>query len=202
MAVADLDGDKNPDLVVANWLGDNVSVVMNGGEGSFMAGVSLSCGIAPSSVEVSDIDRDGIPDIVAANGDEGNVVVLYGEGNGTFRPWRELGTWDSPHSLDVADIDGDGWSELVVAYGYSPDASVVKGARRYNLDVDVPLPGLGSVRPVRGSYTSGTEVSVTAMPAPGVRFLGWEGPVTDTVSAETTIIIEEDELVRAAFEPE
>ncbi len=45
VAVADLDGDSVPDLVTANELSDDVSVLLGNGDGSFQTGVSFAAGV-------------------------------------------------------------------------------------------------------------------------------------------------------------
>ena len=41
VAIGDLDGDGNPDLAMANWVSDNVSVLLGNGDGTFQDGREL-----------------------------------------------------------------------------------------------------------------------------------------------------------------
>ena len=47
MAVADVNGDGKPDLVVANYSGNNVSVLLGNGDGTFAAQQTFAVGANP-----------------------------------------------------------------------------------------------------------------------------------------------------------
>ncbi len=79
VAVADFDGDTVPDLVTANNLSNDVSVLLGNGDGSFQAGVSFAAGVHPVSVAVADLDGDSVPDLVTANTNSDDVSVLLPE---------------------------------------------------------------------------------------------------------------------------
>jgi hypothetical protein len=76
VAVGDLRGDGKPDLAVANYGGDDVSVLANNGDGTFAAQANYGVGIEPISVAVSDFDGDGKPDLAVANYVHNDVSVL------------------------------------------------------------------------------------------------------------------------------
>ena len=67
LAVADLNGDGKPDLIVANAADDTVSVLLGNGDGTFQPQQTFAAGRQPFSVAVADVNGDGIPDIVTAN---------------------------------------------------------------------------------------------------------------------------------------
>jgi hypothetical protein len=111
VALADLNGDHHPDLVVANDGSNSVGVLLNNGDGTFQPAVNYSCGaFSARSVAIADLNGDGHPDIVAAGG---GVSVLLGNGNGTFQP--AVG-YSSPNTVAVAlgDLNGDGHPDVVV----------------------------------------------------------------------------------------
>jgi hypothetical protein len=144
VAIADVNGDKKPDLVVANWCtdhactGSSVGVLLGNGDGTFQNGVAYgSGGLYADSVAVADLNGDGHPDIVVANcgstsggtcaGASGNVGVLLGNGDGTFRPvvnYQLNGGGFGSTSVVLADMNGDGKLDLVVAAGCSRGACV------------------------------------------------------------------------------
>jgi hypothetical protein len=127
-AVADVNGDGKPDLVVANQCAtDNcargsVGILLGNGDGTFQAAKAYDSGASSAlSVAVADVNGDGKPDLVVVNwGGEnsgnGTVGVLLGNGDGTFQP---AVTYDSggyyPSSVAVADVNGDGKPDVVVA---------------------------------------------------------------------------------------
>ncbi len=84
MAVADVNGDGKPDLVVTNYHTATVSVLLGTGTGTFGALTSFAVGLYPASVAVADVNGDGKPDLVVANYGSHTVSVLLGNGNGSF----------------------------------------------------------------------------------------------------------------------
>ena len=77
MAVGDLDGDRDLDLAVANRFGDNVSMLLNEGDGTFGGQLTYAVGDCAYSVTVGDLDGDGDLDLVTANYDDNTVSVLF-----------------------------------------------------------------------------------------------------------------------------
>ena len=66
---------KDPDLVTANEFGDNVSVLLGNGDGTFQAAVNYGAGDVAISVAIGDLNRDGALDLVVANQGSDNVSV-------------------------------------------------------------------------------------------------------------------------------
>ena len=80
VAIGDLDGDLDLDLAVANTLTDDVSVLLNNGDGTFGRDVtSYGAGYYPQSVAIGDLDGDGDLDLDVANAQSGNVSVLLND---------------------------------------------------------------------------------------------------------------------------
>jgi hypothetical protein len=76
---------------------------------------------------------------------------------------------------------------------------------KYTLSASVSPPQAGSVSPSSGKYLRGVQVSLTATPATGYRFVNWTGDV-DTVanvnSASAVISMNDDYSITANFVPE
>jgi hypothetical protein len=87
VAVADVNGDGRPDLIVANDGDKTVSVLLGNGDGTFQNQNTFSVGYSPISVAVADVNGDGRPDLVVANYSDpfGDVLHLQGKGDGTFQ---------------------------------------------------------------------------------------------------------------------
>jgi hypothetical protein len=118
LAVADVNGDGKPDLVVANYYDDTVSVLLGNGDGTFQTQQVFAVDLRPNSVAVADLNGDGKPDIVTADYTYGGVSVLLGKGDGTFQDQQVYHTGTKPRSVVVADFNGDGKLDLAVAnYG-------------------------------------------------------------------------------------
>jgi FG-GAP-like repeat/PASTA domain len=115
LAMGDLTGDGWPDLVSAVTLpSHNLSVLINGGDGTFRAKPVLASGRNPASVAIGDVDGDRAEDIVTANS-VGTVSVLLGKGDGTFRARRDYVTGGTPSSVAIGDLNGDGKLDAVTA---------------------------------------------------------------------------------------
>lgn len=127
LAVADVNGDGNPDVITANncfkvdcFVMAIEGVLLGSGDGFFAAPKTHGTGgqIA-TAVAVADINRDGIPDLLVANSDPSSVGLLFGNGDGTFRLTAmgySLGGLDA-NSIAVADVNGDGTPDVFVASG-------------------------------------------------------------------------------------
>ena len=79
IALGDLDGDSKPDLAVANYLANSISVLRNTGSNgsiSFATKLDFASGTKPQSVAIGDIDGDGKPDLATTNYDSNKVSVL------------------------------------------------------------------------------------------------------------------------------
>ncbi len=124
VAVADLDGDTVPDLVTANLVSDDVSVLLGNGDGTFQSAAAFAAGDRPFSVAVADFDGDSVPDLVTANQLSDGVSVLLGNGDGSFQAAAAFAAGDQPRSVAVADLDGDSVPDLVTANANSDDVSV------------------------------------------------------------------------------
>jgi uncharacterized protein (DUF2141 family) len=125
IAIADVNGDHKPDLVVANGGSNTVAVLLGNGDGTFHPAVSYgSGGMFPVSVAVADVNGDGKLDVIVANecadsNCDGSVGVLLGNGDGTFQsavPYLSGGLYAL--SVAITDVNGDGNPDLLVATNY------------------------------------------------------------------------------------
>lgn len=84
VTTGDFNGDGVTDLATANYLSDNVSVLLGVGDGTFAAQATYAAGDNPWSVTTGDFNGDGVTDLATANYLRDNVSVLLGVGDGTF----------------------------------------------------------------------------------------------------------------------
>ena len=122
VAAADVNGDSKPDIIAANYGTNNVSVLLNIGNGTFADQVTYSTGSSsyPYSVAAVDVNGDSKPDIIVANYGANNVGVLLNTGNGAFVAPVTYSTGSSsrPYSVAAADVNGDTKADVIVAnYG-------------------------------------------------------------------------------------
>ena len=113
MAVADLTGDGEPDIVTTNYGGNSVSVLLNNGDGTFGTQQTFATDLSPVQTIVADVNGDGRPDLVTVSNHDSAIGVLLGKGNGTFEPVAAggVGLTDTPL---LADFNGDGIPDTVV----------------------------------------------------------------------------------------
>ncbi|WP_207425024.1 FG-GAP-like repeat-containing protein [Pedobacter sp. SYSU D00535] len=70
LAVADLDGDRMPEVVISDKNNNNASVYKNtstSGLINFSSAVNFATGAEPAGILINDFDGDGVPDLAAAN---------------------------------------------------------------------------------------------------------------------------------------
>lgn len=115
IAVADLNGDTDPDLAVLDSSSGDVTTLLGNGEGSFVVrATNTTVGALPRSLAIADFNDDGLLDLVTASFMASTVSVLAGEGGGTFRPAVDFWAGDAPTGTAVGDFDGDGRVDVVV----------------------------------------------------------------------------------------
>jgi hypothetical protein len=128
VAVADVNGDGNVDLVVADATDHAVQVFLGNGDGTFQAPATYSLGTAgPSALVVADLGN-GHPDIVTANTNTNTASVLLNNGSGSFTLSQTLSTGASPDAVAVADLDGDHHPDIVTANRGGNNVSVFFGS--------------------------------------------------------------------------
>jgi formylglycine-generating enzyme required for sulfatase activity len=113
--VGDFNRDGKPDLATASNSGNNVSVLLGKGDGTFNTAVNYGVGSPPTSVVVGDFNGDGKPDLATANSPGNNVSVLLGNGSGAFGTAVSYPAGAGPISVAVGDFNRDGKPDLATA---------------------------------------------------------------------------------------
>ena len=123
VALGDLNGDGNLDIVVADAGYDggwSVSVLLGNGDGTFADKVDYASGMSPNSVTLGDLNHDGKLDIIMPNSSVDTVSVLLGNGDGTFADKVDFATADYPTTAALSDVNGDGWIDIVTSNSGGP----------------------------------------------------------------------------------
>jgi hypothetical protein len=119
VSIGDVNGDGNPDLVLAkgrHWPLVN-RVLLGDGHGR----IALAHDLGPIADRtysglLVDLDRDGDLDVVISNDAPDPKRVYLNDGSGRFHEGSTFGRpqWETRH-VSVADLDGDGWPDIIVA---------------------------------------------------------------------------------------
>jgi hypothetical protein len=111
-ALADLSGDGNLDLAVADGKSDKLAVLLGDGTGTFGAPTRFRAGANSGKLVVGDFNGDGKPDLAEPVSYGNRIAVLPGTGGGRFgAPFRiKLG---GAYDLATTDFDQDGKTDLV-----------------------------------------------------------------------------------------
>jgi len=112
VAVADIDGDRDLDIVSCVW-GSALWKFFNDGNGTFGTPVTQTLQLRPIHIAVGDLNLDGDVDLVLADIDSG-TCVLYNIGDGDFGiPWFYSST--PAQTVEVADLNNDGYLDIITA---------------------------------------------------------------------------------------
>lgn len=139
VAVGDLNSDGALDLVTADrgpdmiGVGDNMSVLLGNGDGTFQAATAVATGDQPRSTSIADLNGDGVPDLVSSyrsndiNNPGTTISLILGNGDGTFQPQTLIDSGDGPNSTAIGHLNADGALDIVIANRFPDTVSVLLG---------------------------------------------------------------------------
>lgn len=116
MRLADVNGDRRVDLVIAHSHSRLVSVLLNDGAGRFAhaAGSPFDIGDEAFSVIVADANGDGRSDLLAATATSATVLLGDARGRFTPAPGSPFRAGPGAYQISAADINADGRLDIAL----------------------------------------------------------------------------------------
>lgn len=145
IAIADMNGDGNPDIVIANHQSPYLTVLLGDGTGRFSPAPGSPFDVHsnphPHGVVAADFDGDGKTDVVTDSWASNQIELLLGDGRGALGlPGTYFPTGHRPYErLRSADFNHDGHADIVTTNLDDGTVSILIGN------------GKGNFTPARGS---------------------------------------------------
>lgn len=113
LAVGDLDGNGEPDIITSSYTDAEVCVFLAKGPGKFALPQRLVAGEHNFGVETADFDKDGDLDIIACSTNDKQIYFYENKGKGIFESAKMFlsGYWNS--ALVASDFDQDGDPDVI-----------------------------------------------------------------------------------------
>ncbi len=124
----DMSGDGISDLLIIDYEGDSVSIMLNAGDGALLSPENYGVGDEPVAAALGDLDGDGDTDIAVAHQSTDNLGILFNNGDGTFGVPQYFTTTNWTSDVALGDLDSDGDLDVVVhePEGYGGNMLVLK----------------------------------------------------------------------------
>ena len=134
-AVADIDGDGQPDIITGHS-GSQIAVLRNTStsgvvnSSSFAAAVTFATDGTAEIVAVGDLDGDGKPEIIAAT-PSGKVCIFRNQStvgvidSSSFASRIDISTGETMRGVRLGDLDGDGDLDLITLDYYNNDGNEI-----------------------------------------------------------------------------
>ena len=151
IAVADLNGDAMPDVLVANVGDDTLQVLLNAGGGQFTPQAALPLSFTPLGSSVMDFDGDGNMDAAVFGRTVTGFVlaILGGDGTGVLAVDNLQVIPSASNGLAIGDFDEDGAPDIVVGQILETSTKVIvlmnQGGLSFNASAVTIGPGPGTV---------------------------------------------------------
>lgn len=111
-AIANFGGDARPDAVVANFVDQNLTILITGAAG---APATIALGFRPGAIAAGDFTGNAAIDLAVSDWDGNTVRIVPGAGNGTFAAaGSPISTGVNPRRIAVADFNADGAADLAI----------------------------------------------------------------------------------------
>jgi hypothetical protein len=156
LGIADFNGDRYSDIVLANKALTGIGVLLNNKAGGFTGPEVYDTPSSANNLIMADMDLDGLTDIVVygtSTTTNPAVAIYYSDGQGAFNVVNLDSVVGVASQVAVADFDCDGLPDLVVYDGSRIKfyANTGKGTQ-FGLPVDLGVYGIQSM--AAGQFTT------------------------------------------------
>ncbi len=123
VSASDFDNDGDMDLAVGpfDYYSNDISILLNDGNGSFDPPLIISMDSHPYSIFAADLDSDGDIDLAIAGGPDSVSPILLNNGNATFTFSLIPSDDDSYSKLFIADLNSDGDLDIIMIGAGNPN---------------------------------------------------------------------------------
>jgi hypothetical protein len=120
MTAADFNNDGKPDLAAVNCYSDDISILINNGDGLFSPSINYQLYNIPYNycfILSADFDNDGDIDLaynLFGNSYTDSISFLINDGEGTFQRGETINAGTDVRNICTADVDNDGDYDFVL----------------------------------------------------------------------------------------
>ncbi|MEG4109865.1 DUF4347 domain-containing protein, partial [Microcoleus sp. S13_C5] len=163
VSIGDFNLDGKPDLAVANFDSNNLSILLNttttgAATPTFATQVPFATGSGPRFLSIGDFNSDGKPDLAVANDFSNTASILLNTTTTfattpTFAPQLTLTTGLYPRSVSIGDFNSDGKPDLAVGNPGNNNAGILLST--------TPKVTAVTATTADGSYKAGDTIAIT-----------------------------------------
>ena len=118
LSVADLNGDRRTDIVVADFVSNTISVYLQQAGGTLAPRVTYPTGLQPDALDVGDVNGDGLADVVVSHWNTASIGVFLQNPGGML---DRMVSYEAPlagyDDIAIGDVNADGRSDVVKMNG-------------------------------------------------------------------------------------
>lgn len=148
VCIADFNGDRKPDLAIANTDEKYLTILLGDGQGGFSPApgspVTVLSRPHTHGVAAGDFNKDGKLDLVTDSWGENKVTVVFGDGRGGFAgPGVQFAVGKMPYQrVRVSDVNLDGIADIITTNLEGDNVTVLLGDGKggFNQAVGSPFP--------------------------------------------------------------
>ena len=183
-ALADFDGDGNPDYIVGSdqtgyGTVQPLTIYYGNGDGTFQSPVSLSVSHNYNLLTVADVNRDNKPDLILTDGN--GITVILNMGSRAFDQEQHYVGGAGITGIAAADVNGDGFPDIVAADGSGTTVAVLLNQPNGTGLEGAQSVGVFTVSPNPANYAQPVTLTLTVSAPPNSGLPTPTGSVTFNV---------------------